>query len=316
MKQLFSWESKNKKKEISRGDVKRGVLGVETYPKWADWSGGQQSTLFIGPIKGSDIKIVWHWPSQDPSVTLRGAVNLKVTLSDWWKGWCLMIFKKEQVMAKISLAGGRWHSVSLAFVGLVKGLHQQTCEALGDGLILLHKHRTRCVDRGGVCGKLPPDFDVSVEWSWQSDWLSQCVLIWKKKILKPKGNQCKQELKVISHFLSRVKEVRLKFPQHVDCPHSGRGHRNSKLALVSQQDSFHVDKSSCQIAGEVRMYRSKVTTQCWSLSLTASCSLCCANLNGNPLWYRFKAKRLPHSLVQVRDSPLQLYLVTEQPLIC
>lgn len=37
------------------------------------------------------------------------------------------------------------------------------------------------------------------------------------------------------------------------CPHSGWGHRNSKLALVSQQDSFHVDKGSCQIAGEVRM---------------------------------------------------------------
>ncbi len=46
-----------------------------------------------------------------------------------------MIFKKEQVMTKISLAGGRWHSVRLAFVRLVKGLHQQTCEGLGDGLI-------------------------------------------------------------------------------------------------------------------------------------------------------------------------------------
>ena len=86
----------------------------------------------------------------------------------------------------------------------------------------------------------------------QIDFLSVCWFK-KKKILKPEGNQCKQELKVISHFLSRVKQVCLKFPQHVDCPHSGQGHRNSKLALVSQQDSFHVDKSSCQIAGEVRM---------------------------------------------------------------
>lgn len=37
------------------------------------------------------------------------------------------------------------------------------------------------------------------------------------------------------------------------CPHSGQGHRNSKLALASQQDSFYVDKDSCQIAGEVRI---------------------------------------------------------------
>lgn len=42
-------------------------------------------------------------------------------------------------MTKISLAGGRWHSVRLAFVRLVKGLHQQTCEALGDGLIFTAK---------------------------------------------------------------------------------------------------------------------------------------------------------------------------------
>lgn len=28
--------------------------------------------------------------------------------------------------------------------------------------------------------------------------------------------------------------------------------------------------------------------QCWSLSLTASCLLCCANLNANPLCYGFK----------------------------
>lgn len=38
-------------------------------------------------------------------------------------------------MTKISLAGGRWHSVRLAFVRLVKRLHQLTCEALGKGLI-------------------------------------------------------------------------------------------------------------------------------------------------------------------------------------
>lgn len=38
-------------------------------------------------------------------------------------------------MTKISLAGGRQHSVRLAFVRLVKGLHQQTCEALGNRLI-------------------------------------------------------------------------------------------------------------------------------------------------------------------------------------
>lgn len=94
------------------------------------------------------------------------------------------------------------------------------------------------------------------------------------------------------------------------CPHSSRRHRNSKLALASQQDSFHVDKGSCQIAGEVRMYGSEVRRQCWSKFLKASCLLCCANLNGNPLWYRFKAKRLPHSLVQVWDSLLYLYLVT------
>lgn len=102
---------------------------------WAKWAEGQQSTLFLGPIKSNDIKIVQHWPSQDPSVTLREAVNLKVTHFEWWKGWCLMIFKKEQVMTKISLAVGRWHSVSLAFVRLVKGLHQQTCEALCNRLI-------------------------------------------------------------------------------------------------------------------------------------------------------------------------------------
>ena len=102
-------------------------------------------------------------------------------------------------MTKISLAGGRWHSVSLAFVGLVKGLHQQTCEALGNGLILLHKHRTRCVDRGGESGKLPPDFDVWVIVAIRLIF-SVYVGLKKKKILKPEGNQCKQELKVISHF--------------------------------------------------------------------------------------------------------------------
>lgn len=38
-------------------------------------------------------------------------------------------------MTKISLAVGRWHSVSLAFVRIVKRLHQQTCEALSYRLI-------------------------------------------------------------------------------------------------------------------------------------------------------------------------------------
>lgn len=109
---------------------------VCVWAKWADWTEGQQSTLFLGPIKSSDIKIVQRWPSQDLSVTLREAMNLKVTHLQWWKGWCLMIFKKEQVMTKISLAVGRWHSVSLAFVRLVQGLHQQTCEALCNRLIL------------------------------------------------------------------------------------------------------------------------------------------------------------------------------------
>lgn len=33
-------------------------------------------------------------------------------------------------MTEISLAGGRWHSVKLPFVRLVKGLHQQTFEGL------------------------------------------------------------------------------------------------------------------------------------------------------------------------------------------
>lgn len=32
-------------------------------------------------------------------------------------------------MTEISLAGGRWHSMSLAFVRSVKGRHLQTCDA-------------------------------------------------------------------------------------------------------------------------------------------------------------------------------------------
>lgn len=58
-----------------------GVGGVDLYPEWADWARGQQSALFLGPIKSGDIKIVLRRPSQDLPVTLREAVNLKVTHS-------------------------------------------------------------------------------------------------------------------------------------------------------------------------------------------------------------------------------------------
>lgn len=98
-------------------------------------TGAQRSTLFLGPTKNSGIKIPHHLTSQDLSVMLREAVTPEVMHSGWWKGRCLMIFKKEQVMTEISLAGGRWHSVRLAFVRFVKGLHQQTCKALSNGLI-------------------------------------------------------------------------------------------------------------------------------------------------------------------------------------
>lgn len=50
------------------------------------------------------------------------------------------------------------------------------------------------------------------------------------------------------------------------CPHCGQGHRNSKLAPVSQKNCFHVDKDSCQTVGKVRLKRSKVGTQCRSQS--------------------------------------------------
>lgn len=125
-------------KQSNQGSVKRGVCGlgwVDLSLKWADWPAGQQSALFLGPIKCDDTKIVQRRPSADLSVTLRGAVNLKVTHLGWWKGWCSMIFKKEQVMTKIFLAVGRWHSVSLASDGLVKGLDQRACGALRSKLI-------------------------------------------------------------------------------------------------------------------------------------------------------------------------------------
>lgn len=80
-----------------------------------------------------------------------------------------MIFKKEQVMTEISLAGGRWHSVRLAFVGLFKELHQQTCEALGDGLIFTATTCTDCLDKSGERGKLLLDFDVKFERCWRTD---------------------------------------------------------------------------------------------------------------------------------------------------
>lgn len=76
-----------------------------------------------------------------------------------------------------------------------------------------------------------------------------------KKNLKPEGGQFKQELKLLGQnkFVFQVSSTSPEASMLTVCPHSGRGHRNSKLALVSQQDSFHVDKGSCQIAGEVRM---------------------------------------------------------------
>lgn len=40
---------------------------------------GQQSTLFLGIIKGLDVKILHYRPSQDLPVKLTEAVNLKVT---------------------------------------------------------------------------------------------------------------------------------------------------------------------------------------------------------------------------------------------
>lgn len=118
--------------------VKGGVYGlgwVDLSLKWADRPAGQRSALFLGPIKHDDTKIVQRRPSADLSVMLRGAMNMKVTHLDWWKGRCSMIFKKEQVMTKISLAVGRRHSVSLASDGLVKGLLQRACGVLCSKLI-------------------------------------------------------------------------------------------------------------------------------------------------------------------------------------
>lgn len=135
--QLILGASKNKAAARLRWR-RRGVC-------WGKWTstpnellrtGAQRCALFLGPIKSSGIKILHHLTSQDLSVMLREVVTLKVMHSERWKGRCLMIFKKEQVMTEISLAGGRWHSVRLAFVRFVKGLHQQTCEALSNGLII------------------------------------------------------------------------------------------------------------------------------------------------------------------------------------
>jgi len=53
-------------------------------------------------------------------------------------------------MTQIFLACGRWHSVRLAFVRLVKGLHRQACEALVDRLIFAaiapYMHWTKLVN--------------------------------------------------------------------------------------------------------------------------------------------------------------------------
>lgn len=170
--------------------------GEDLYLKWVDLTGGQQSTLFLGPIKSNDTKIVQKWPSPDPSVTLREAVNQKVTHLEWWKGWCLMIFKKEQVMTKISLAVGRWYSVSLAFDRLVKGLHQQSCESLFYRLIFIFK-----VTSFILCG---PKWWMLVKCCWRWFWLliasheidlSGCRK--KKQFFGVERSKCIQELRVL-----------------------------------------------------------------------------------------------------------------------
>lgn len=66
-------------------------------------------------------------------------------------------------MTKISLAVGRWHSVSLAFVRIVKDFISRHVKPSATGLYSLQQHHSYCAERNGECGKLLPDFDVIFE---------------------------------------------------------------------------------------------------------------------------------------------------------